>query len=232
MFASHSHAKEFQIKFQLTNLSRGDKPIIEYFSHVRHLVDALTTTSNPLSDKDLVTYLLNGLGPLYESFVTSITTQAEPVSSQELYHLLLIHESRITHTNLNNSSFSFQTSANASTRQICDQRGRNFNRGNRTGHGRRDNSRGNGRGFSSNTYQTPSTYSPNSRSSPPPTNTNQRPTCQICSKQGHIALQCYSRFDHAYQHEPPSFFLSQLHYSLKQSRLHLVPRLSNHSSHH
>lgn len=32
------------------------------------------------------------------------------------------------------------------------------------------------------------------------------PTCQICSKPGHVALYCYYRFDHAYQYEPPKSF--------------------------
>ncbi|KAF5451483.1 hypothetical protein F2P56_026589 [Juglans regia] len=97
MFASHSQAKVFRVRFQLTNLSRGDQTIFNYFENVRSLVDSLAATGNPLPDKEVVTYLLNGLGPSNESFITSVTTRAEPLSSQELYQLLLLHESRVSH---------------------------------------------------------------------------------------------------------------------------------------
>lgn len=90
----------FQVRFQFTNLSKGGQPISKYFSKVRLLADTLAATlGNPFPDKEFVTYLLNGLGPSYESFVTSITTRVEPITSQELYHLLLIHESRMSLVN-------------------------------------------------------------------------------------------------------------------------------------
>lgn len=110
MFASHSQAKKFQVRFQLTNMLRGENFILEYFSKVRLLADTLATTENPFSDKEIVNYLLNGLRPLYESFVTSITTIVELVTTQELYHLLLIHESCIIHTYQNHNPSSFQPS--------------------------------------------------------------------------------------------------------------------------
>lgn len=56
------------------------------------LTNTLAATRAILSEKEYVTYLLNGLGPSYESFVTSVTTQFDPISSTELFHLLLIHE--------------------------------------------------------------------------------------------------------------------------------------------
>lgn len=73
MFTSHSQAKEFQVRFQLTNLSRGDQSISEFFSKVRLFSDTLTVPGNPLTNKEFVTYILNGLGPGYESII-SITT--------------------------------------------------------------------------------------------------------------------------------------------------------------
>ena len=43
------------------------------------------------------------------------------------------------------------------------------------------------------------------RGGPPPNySSNTRPQCQVCGKNGHTAIQCYYRFDHAYQGTPPN----------------------------
>ncbi|XP_035544580.1 uncharacterized protein LOC118347977 [Juglans regia] len=166
------------------------------------LADTLAATGSPLSNKELVTYLLNGLGPSYEPFVTSITTRSDPITPHELYHLLLIHETRLSHNSRNTSpTFSLQPSVNLSTGQHRDQRGRSTYRGNRGSRGR---NRGSYRGRSSQPFQnypSSNTFQNNYSSS----NTN-RPICQVCSKPGHVALQCHYRFDHAYQYEPPQSF--------------------------
>ncbi|KAF5443283.1 hypothetical protein F2P56_035852 [Juglans regia] len=134
MFSSHSQAKDFQISFQLANLSRGEQTISDYFGKVRHLADSIASNGSPLSDKELVTYLLNGLGPSYEFFVLSITTRTEPISFNELYQLLLIHETRLSH-NTKPAQSSFEPSVNLTTANR-DQRGRNFFRGGRQGRSR------------------------------------------------------------------------------------------------
>ncbi|KAF5469491.1 hypothetical protein F2P56_013558 [Juglans regia] len=142
MFDSHSHAKEFQIRFQLTNLSKGDQTISDYFGKVRSLVDSLATIGNTLPDKEIVTYLLNGLGPSYEAFITSVTARADPLSSHELFQLLLINESRVSHQN--KSLVSSEHSVNLSVSEQRDHRGRG-----RQGRGRgRSNSWNNSRGRS------------------------------------------------------------------------------------
>lgn len=110
------------MRFQLTNLSKGEHSIPDFFSKVRMLVDTLAATGNPLLDKELITYLLNGLGPSYESFVTSITTRSDPITTLELYHLLLIHESRMSHASRTTaSSASFAPSMNLGSTTPRDQ---------------------------------------------------------------------------------------------------------------
>lgn len=142
------------------------------------LADNLSVTSTPLSEKEFVTYLLNGLGPTYETFVTSITTRLDPTSSQELYHLLLIHENHITHNSkLTNPSSPFEPSANLSSTDQRNQRGKSTYRGGRNGrgHGRSSQNRG-GRTFLSSSQNLQS---------------NNRPVCQVYNKPGHMALQCH-----------------------------------------
>lgn len=55
-------------------------------------------------------------------------------------------------------------------------------------------------------------FSPSHQPSQPQ---HSKPTCQVCQKIGHVALQCYHRFDQAYQYEPPRSMST--HYTNSQS---------------
>ncbi|KAA8531065.1 hypothetical protein F0562_005774 [Nyssa sinensis] len=145
MFSSQSQAKEFQIQFQLTNITRGEQSITDYFGKVRLLADSLAATGNLISEKEVPQ---------------------------------LPHPPVIFHANFTSSS---QTHGRGSSRSGRQGRGR----------GRSPNSRG---GFS---------YSPNNGSQQ---SNMQRPTCQICNKYGHVALQCRNRFNYSYQYDSTSRF--------------------------
>lgn len=68
--------------------------ISDYFRKVHALVNSLATMGNTLlPDKEVVTYLLNGLGSSFEPLITFFTTRTKPLTSHELFQLLLIHES-------------------------------------------------------------------------------------------------------------------------------------------
>lgn len=108
----------------------------DYFGKVHSLVDSLVDTGNFLPDKEVVTYLLNGLGFSYEAFITAITKRAEPIFSLELYEMLLIHESGQSHQQRSLTSH-LEPSINFSVNTARDSRGRgNFCNG-RQGRGRR-----------------------------------------------------------------------------------------------
>ncbi|KAF5468737.1 hypothetical protein F2P56_012867, partial [Juglans regia] len=102
-------------------------------------------------------------------------------------------ENRLAHSS--SSKQTFEPSANYTTHQSSG--GRNQKGGRSSFRGRQGRGRGNysnrGRGnFSGNQQQTPGG--------------GPRPTCQVCQKSGHVALQCRHRFDHSYQTEAPQFF--------------------------
>lgn len=81
MFTFHFQAKELQIQFQLTNLSKEEESISEYFGKIKLIANTFAVTCAPLSEKEYVSYLLNGLGLSFESFITSITTWPKRISS-------------------------------------------------------------------------------------------------------------------------------------------------------
>ncbi|KAF5468437.1 hypothetical protein F2P56_012587 [Juglans regia] len=151
----------------------------------------MSAAGSPLTPAEFLSYLLASLNSEYDAFVTSVTTRLEPFSTEELYSLLLTYESRLSHNNHLPSSFN--PSANIST--TFPNRGRDAYRGNNRG-----NYRGRGRGRHNPPSHMPSTNSPSHVSFTLP---HSKPTCQLCGKVGHVVLNCYHRFNRAYQSDPP-----------------------------
>ncbi|XP_016652341.1 PREDICTED: uncharacterized protein LOC107881869 [Prunus mume] len=58
-------------------------------SQMKEIVAGLGAASHPLTDADLMAYILAGLPEEYDSFMTSIETRSDPMSSDELHGFLL-----------------------------------------------------------------------------------------------------------------------------------------------
>ncbi|XP_042982037.1 uncharacterized protein LOC122311522 isoform X1 [Carya illinoinensis] len=190
LFASQSQSRIIQLRYQLATLSKGSSSVSEYFRKVKHLSDTMCAAGIILSPAEFVSYLLAGLSNDYDAFVTTVTARIEPLSPEELYGLLLTHESRLAH------SSHLPHSIDLSAHFTSASRGHSTIRGNFRGHSR---GRGRGRNTPSSTpnftpHSSPSNFSPLPHS---------RPTCQLCGKIGHVVMKCYHRFDHSYQSDPP-----------------------------
>lgn len=83
-----------QIRVQLANIKKNDSSMSEYFNKVKKLANTLASIGHHLQDEEVTTYMLAGLGPDYDSLVTSITTRVEPVSLTDLYAHMLGFEMR------------------------------------------------------------------------------------------------------------------------------------------
>ncbi|KAF3774311.1 hypothetical protein EJ110_NYTH53395 [Nymphaea thermarum] len=57
---------------------KQDKPVTEYVTGFKAICDELAAIGKPLTDDDKVFWLVNGLGPGYESFMTSILKPSVP----------------------------------------------------------------------------------------------------------------------------------------------------------
>ena len=95
LFASQSRARPLHIESQLQCFSKNNTSISDYCNRIKNLADQLAITGDPLSDSDLVLYLLHGLGPEYDYVVTSITSHSDLLSFDEVQSLLMTHESRL-----------------------------------------------------------------------------------------------------------------------------------------
>ena len=105
------------------------------------------------------------------------------MSLEDLYGHMLSHELRLAQNqptvDLSNVSANF-TNKGPSNRGGRHSSNYSSNRGSRFS---LNNHRGRGRGRQNYSYS------------------SNRPVCQVCQKPGHVALQCYHRFDNTYTYE-------------------------------
>ncbi|KAF8406030.1 hypothetical protein HHK36_008110 [Tetracentron sinense] len=150
----------------------------DYLRKFKSLCDSLAAIGRPVSDEDRVFWVLNGLGPNYESFVTSVLAKPPFPSYDQLIPNLISQDIQVgEHGSIHDTAF-FSQSTNRTFR--IGQRSTCFNSSHQT--------RGN----------------PNKASilGAPPL------ICQVCRKQGHSAIDCWHRFNNTYtskhNQQPPS----------------------------
>ena len=81
-----SRARVQQLKYQLHTIKMDTSSMSECIQSVKSIVDNLAALANPVADSDLVSTLLSGLSPEYDSFVTSVNTRVDLVLSEERPH--------------------------------------------------------------------------------------------------------------------------------------------------
>nr|KYP31488.1 Retrovirus-related Pol polyprotein from transposon TNT 1-94 [Cajanus cajan] len=202
-YAARTRAVIKKLKLQLRMIKK-DKGINEYLLEIKKIVDSLAAVGPPISDEDHIDAILDGLPDEFDCFVTSITSRLDPYIVDEIEALLLAHEERsekqkrsdtpLIHANTVSGPNQWQNPNQGRGRSAFNTReefrgGRFHNRGgNWNNRGRFNAGRGNGRSNWNQTGQN---------------NWNQnKSTCQICGKIGHIALNCYYRYNQEYQNHP------------------------------
>ena len=69
--------------------------VSDFYSKMKNFAYNLTASGNPIIEEDLVLYILSGLGSEYDHVVVNITARSDTLPLQEVYSLLLNHESRL-----------------------------------------------------------------------------------------------------------------------------------------
>ncbi|CAB4309731.1 unnamed protein product [Prunus armeniaca] len=83
-FVGVSRANVHHLRQCLQNLVKGDLSMVSYPQQMKEIVIGLGDAGQPLTDDDLVAYILVGFSEEYDSFVTYIETHWEKVSFDEL----------------------------------------------------------------------------------------------------------------------------------------------------
>ncbi|KAL5752957.1 hypothetical protein ACOSQ2_023464 [Xanthoceras sorbifolium] len=115
-----------QLQSQMHHTTKGNMSILEYILKIRNLADCLVAAGQPISDRDLLMNILEGVGSEFDAVVVNITSMQSSISVQEAQFLLMSYEAILNQ----------QASSS------------NFQRGNNQQHmrGRRGRGRGKGKG--------------------------------------------------------------------------------------
>ena len=202
MFASQARARITNLRIALGNTKKRELTIEAFFSKMKKFRDELTAAGSPLSDAEMVSFLIAGLGQDYDSVVAAVNAlpKAFAVTVSDLYQQCVQYD-ECQEMLKNSGDGGLSSSANAAYRGQTRNRGRNYrgrasyrgrgdrgdqrrddhdrgrdDRGNRGGRTAPAGGRGRGRGRARTT---------------PWVDT----TCQICNKEGHAARDCWWRFE-------------------------------------
>uniref|UniRef100_A0A2N9IHG4 CCHC-type domain-containing protein n=1 Tax=Fagus sylvatica TaxID=28930 RepID=A0A2N9IHG4_FAGSY len=181
-----------------------------YMQRVKTARDKLSAVGVQIDDEEMLHMVLKGLPKDYSSFNSAIRTRDDSLTFEKLSVLLQTEELSINESSeLNSSLAMFVSNTNRQTNGSS-----NYNRGRGRNHYSRGG-RGNGRsGHFYPQNQFTQNHSPGSQGQNQSgfhgQNTSgynkpehNRPTCQICGKLGHYAIDCYHRMDFAYQGKNP-----------------------------
>ena len=194
-FAGISQAHLLQLKGRLQSVKKGSLSMTAYLQLIKGYADNLAALGAPVSDNDLVAYCIQGLSDEYSAFATALRTRMGvfPVTSTELHNLLLSEEIFIE----DRKQQSLELSAPATAFVAAPSNSHGGSRGSSAqfrGRGRSSYFRG----------------GPSRGGSFAPTPTRPRVQCQICERQGHTAIDCYNRMNHAYVGRIPPAKLSAM----------------------
>lgn len=185
-YLSHTRAKIKQLKLQLKNVKKEGSSMNKYLQQVKKLVDSLAAVGSPLDVEDHIEAIFDGLSEEYDPFITSVTSRIDPYTVQEIESLLMAQEERLEkHKKLDLGGMQANVAQRKGTGDGNDGNS-GFGRGSFNPHGSRGGRRGRGRFGRGGRW-------------------NQgRPQCQVCGKMGHLAWNCYQRFNQDYPNPFPS----------------------------
>jgi gag-polypeptide of LTR copia-type len=208
-YSATYNARLTDLRRQINSSLKGSSSCIDYLNRLRGLSDELSFIGFPMSDDDLISALLNGLGPEYNSFVTSVTTSSRhlPFTFSELHGALLNYESRLQgqssaqSVSLSSTDFPNAFYAKPKSNNSPSFQKRSYNPQPHTNYPRQYRlSLSTHQPITQNTNQSrPNTFSNQGRTNHTRSTTiidsTVKPQCQICSKLGHVAKACYFRYD-------------------------------------
>ncbi|KAI9177872.1 hypothetical protein LWI28_020140 [Acer negundo] len=92
-YSQDSQAREFELLLKLQEKKKESTSLVDYIRDFKSTFDQLNAIDKPMPDQNKVFWLLNGLGPRYESFSTAMLKPPVP-SYNDLIPLLHSHELR------------------------------------------------------------------------------------------------------------------------------------------
>lgn len=117
LFNFQSKARTLQLMSLLQTTKKGSTSVDEYMLKMKNYADGLCAAGFPITEDQLILFILAGLGSEYESVVVNLTSR-DHLSLQEIQFMLQNHETRIEfNTAQSSTSLSNPTTNLAQTRK-------------------------------------------------------------------------------------------------------------------
>ncbi|KAM1741605.1 hypothetical protein ACFX12_011704 [Malus domestica] len=224
-FSTVMKASIFQLKTELQNIKKDSNSVSQYLQRIKDVRDHLSAAGVIFEDDDIVILALKGLPAEYNTFRTVIRGRDNVISLKDFRSQLLAEEA-IVENNSVSESFVSAMMVNDSkgkgkalmlgegSNQTSSQNAGSYNGGSSNHNGGYSfNYRGRGRGknYYNSTPRFNSGFSNSNAGilgpgkphvSTCPDHGYDIPTCQICNKRGHVAVDCFQR--HSSSPNPPS----------------------------
>ena len=94
-FRDNKEARAIQLDHKLRNKEIGDLTIHSYCQELKSIADLLSNVDAPVSERTLVTYLLNGLNDKYDNIINVIMHRRPFPTFEEARSMLLLEEERL-----------------------------------------------------------------------------------------------------------------------------------------
>lgn len=94
-FRNNKEARAIQLDHDLRNRTIGDQTIQAYCQDLKLISDLLTNVDAPVTERTLVTYLLNGLNAKYDNIINVIIHRQPFPTFEEARSMLLLEEDRL-----------------------------------------------------------------------------------------------------------------------------------------
>ncbi|KAJ4720471.1 Retrovirus-related Pol polyprotein from transposon TNT 1-94 [Melia azedarach] len=189
-FSAQTIARTMQLRGDIHNTKKEGMSMNDYYFKMKSLVEDLRCAGNMVSDDELVLYLMEGLGPEYDSVIVNITSRPEKLPLREVYSMLLSQERRIEKNlsagNINlapnmSTNYTYSGYNNNQRRNWAERNNQNQHAGNQNHFGEFLPGKGNHRNASEGEGKT---------------------ICQICFRIGHEASKCWFRFNKKFTTKP------------------------------
>lgn len=117
LFHSQSKARAMQLRSQLQVLKKGESSIDDYILKFREISDHLFNIGQPISDSDLISYILQGLGAEFESISVVLSSKCDEISLHDVQFALQTHELRLQNQAAASTNLAFQPQAHVAYQQ-------------------------------------------------------------------------------------------------------------------
>ena len=125
LFASQSQSRITNLRIAITNTKKGTMSSSAYMAKMKSLGDELAAAGRPVSDPEMVDYILAGLDRDYDSVVAAIGAVKNSITADDLFAQISAFDQRMEMLD-DSSSGGFHTSANAVYRGRGSSRGRSY----------------------------------------------------------------------------------------------------------